>query len=93
MMDVARNDVAFSRHLRECLALLRDRTSDEAFRRMSAEVLDGRRSLREAFASPTFQGVVEPLANRFAAQYEEMDDEEREQLARDGQRQMDRRRQ
>lgn len=88
MLDVAQGDPALSRHLRNSLELLRDRTDDQDFRRLADDVLAGRRGLRDVASAPAFARVLNPEVERFAQRYEELSDAEREALARQGEEQL-----
>lgn len=87
MIDVAGGDPALSRHLRNCLKVLRDRTDDPEFRELADDIMAGRRGLRDAVASPAFAQAVNPQVERFAQRYEQLSDVERERLAAEGERQ------
>jgi hypothetical protein len=88
VLDVARGDAALSRHLRNCLEVLRRRTEDAEFRQLVDDVLAGRRGLREVALSPAFEQVLSPAVEQFAQRYEQLSDAEREQLAADGEQQL-----
>src|SRR5688500_14255711 len=88
MLDVAAGDPALSRHLRNSLTLLRDRSDDPEFRRLADEVLTGRRGLRDVATSPVFAQALNPQVERFAQRYEELSDEERAALAAQGAEQL-----
>lgn len=87
MLDVAGSDPALSRHLRNCLKVLRDRTDNPEFRELADDILAGRRSLREAVTSPVFARTLNPQVEQFAQRYEQLSAEERERLAAEGERQ------
>ena len=88
VLDVAQGDPALSRHLRNSLKLLRDRTEDRDFQRLADDVLAGRLSLREVATSPSFARVLNPEVERFAERYEALTDEERAELAAQGEQQL-----
>lgn len=87
-LDVAHGDRVIARHLTESLRLLRARSEDEGFRRLVDDVLAGRRSLREVYATPEFAAGINPGVEEFARRYEKLDRDERERLAEEGQRQL-----
>lgn len=87
MLDVAGGDPALSRHLRNCLKVLRDRTDNPQFRELADDIMAGRRSLRQAFTSPAFAQALNPQVAQFAQRYEQLSTDERERLAAEGQRQ------
>ncbi|HEY0700929.1 MAG TPA: hypothetical protein VGD43_24360 [Micromonospora sp.] len=87
MLDVAQGDPALSRHLRNSLQLLRDRSDDEDFRRLADDVLAGRRGLRDVATAPEFSRVLNPQVERFAERWEELSDAERAALAAQGEQQ------
>ncbi|TDD68699.1 hypothetical protein [Actinomadura rubrisoli] len=80
MMDVARGDENASRRVRGNLELLRDNSGDPEFRRLVQEVLDGRRSLREATHVPAFAAGMTPHIDRFNEKWEEVMGEDQEVL-------------
>src|SRR5262245_14783842 len=90
MLDVARGDQGLSRHLRESLRVLRDRAEDAAFRRQLDDVLSGRLSLREAALTGTFERGLTPHFDRGMRWWEELPEQERARLAREGQAALDR---
>jgi hypothetical protein len=90
LLDVARGDAARSHVLRESLKILRERSADPAFGKLVDDVLAGRRGLREAVASPLFNQALTPGVQEAASRYQEMSEEEREHLAAEGERQLDR---
>lgn len=87
IIDVAGGDPALSRHLRNCLTVLRDRTENPEFRKLADDILAGRQGLRQAFTSPAFAQALNPHVEQFAQRYEQLSANEREQLATEGQRQ------
>ncbi len=86
MLDVARGDPAVSRHLRDCLRLLRERSDDPSFQRLVDDVLRGRRGLREVCRSPEFAAVLDGRVAQFAPRLDELSDDERARLAERGNR-------
>lgn len=87
MLDVAAGDPVLSRHLRNCLTVLRDRTDNPEFRELADDILAGRRSLREAAGSPVFAQALNPQVEQFAQRYEQLGAIEREGLAAEGEQQ------
>lgn len=90
LLDIARGDGARSHVLRESLKILRDRSSDPEFGKLVDDVLAGRRGLREAAASPLFSQALTPGVQEAAQRYKEMSEEERERLAVEGERRLER---
>ncbi|MFY1688379.1 hypothetical protein [Plantactinospora sp. WMMB782] len=86
MLDVAGGDPALSRHLRDSLKVLGERTDDPEFRRLVADVLAGRRGLREAAGSPVFAAAVDARVDQFIERWAEIPEEERAELAAQGER-------
>ncbi len=84
MLDIARGDPALSRHLRNSLKLLSERSDSPQFRRLIDDVLAGRQGLREIAGSPVFAQALNPQVERFAERYEALSDEERAALAAEG---------
>lgn len=89
MLDIARGDVALSKHLRNSLKLLKDKTDDPEFRRLVDDISSGRRSLREAASSDAFSRVLDPLVQRGAEEYRQLSEQERDELARIGEQQFE----
>ncbi|MWA06627.1 hypothetical protein F8568_041035 [Actinomadura sp. LD22] len=71
MMDIARGDVEASHRVRRNLELLQENARDPEFRRLIQEVLDGRRSLREAAGTPLFGSGMAPHLDAFAEKWDE----------------------
>jgi hypothetical protein len=90
LLDIARGDAARSKVLRESLKILRDRSNDPAFGKLVDDVLAGRRGLRDAVASPLFNQALTPGVQEAAQRYQEMPEEERQRLAAEGERRLDR---
>ena len=88
MIDVARGDPAVSRRLRKALETLRNSTDNEEFRRLVDDTLAGRSGLRDISRSPAFAQVLDPLVERFAAQYEALSEDERQAMAEQGEQQL-----
>lgn len=87
MLDVAGGDPALSRHLHNCLKMLRDRTDNPEFRELADGIMAGRCSLRQACTSPAFAQALNPQVAQFAQRYEQLSADERERLSAEGQRQ------
>lgn len=84
MMDVARGDRAVSRHLRDSLKLLRDKSEDQDFRRQIDDILAGRMSLREAASTGTFErGIAAPFEAGMQ-RFQELSEEEKDRMAAQG---------
>jgi hypothetical protein len=92
-LDVARGDVALSRHLKNSLEVLKDKVDDPEFGRMVDDITAGRRSLRDMVRSPVFARALDPLVEQGAETYRNLSDEERETLARQGEAQFEQLRQ
>ncbi|GAB3543787.1 hypothetical protein J2S53_000586 [Actinopolyspora lacussalsi] len=88
MMDVSRGDVGLSRHLRNSLRIIRDKTDDEEFRKLADDVIAGKRGLREASQSASFSRVLDYQVEKASTEMAEMSDEEREELALSGEQQL-----
>ena len=86
-LDVARGDVALSRHLKNSLGVLRDKVDDPGFKRLVDEVLSGRRGLRDVITSDVFAAGLDPLVRKGAQDYEKLSEEERAELAATGEAQ------
>lgn len=88
MMDVARGDVGLSRHLKNSLLVIRDKTDDEEFKKLADDVIAGKQSLREASQSDSFSRVLDSQVEKASTEIASMSDEEREELARTGDQQL-----
>ncbi|MGJ7905883.1 hypothetical protein ACOQFL_05330 [Actinopolyspora sp. H202] len=88
MMDASRGDVGLSRHLRNSLRIIRDKTDDEEFRKLADDVIAGKRGLREASQSASFSRVLDYQVEKASTEMAEMSDEEREELALSGEQQL-----
>lgn len=89
MMDVACGDVGLSRHLKNSLRVIRDKTGDEDFKKLADDIIAGKQSLREASQSDVFSRVLDPQVEAASTELASMSDEEREELARTGEKQLD----
>lgn len=87
MLDIARGDAARSKFLRSSLTKLRDASGDEQFRSLVDDILAGRKSLREAATSEVFNRGIAEKVEEGARRYQELSDEEKEELAAQGERQ------
>lgn len=87
-LDVARGDVALSRHLRNSLEVLKDKVEDPEFRRMVDDITSGRRSLRDMVRSPVFARALDPLVEQGAQTYRDLSDQERDELRKQGEAQL-----
>lgn len=67
ILDIARGDKAISEHLRRSLALLRERSDNEDFRRLADDILAGRAHLRDVFTSPAFAAGLNPQVGALRA--------------------------
>jgi hypothetical protein len=88
-MAVAHGDPALARHLRKSLESLRDRSTDDDFRGLVDNVLNGRANLRDVYFTPAFAAGINPGAEQFAQRFDELSREEQEELAAQGRRQLD----
>ncbi|PRW62497.1 hypothetical protein [Actinopolyspora mortivallis] len=86
-LDVARGDRALSEHLKNSLRLLRGKTDDTEFRTMVDDILAGRSSLREAVSAPAFDRVLSPFVSQAAEKFENLSEQEWQQLEETGERQ------
>ncbi len=84
MMDIARGDKAVSRHLRDSLKLIRDKSDDPYFKSMVDDILAGRQSLREAAFSSTFERGLSPMFEAGLQKFEELSEEETQRMAQEG---------
>lgn len=88
-LDIARGDKALSKHLKNSLDVLKNKADDPEFSALVDEIKSGRRSLRDTFTSPVFSRVLDPLVGQAAEHYENLSEEEREELARTGEQQFE----
>lgn len=88
-LDIAHGDIALSKHLRNSLNLLRDKTDDPEFKNLVYDITAGRKSVRDIAASPTFSRVLDPLVGQAVEQYRSMSEQEREELAEAGKQQFE----
>lgn len=88
MLDVARGDKVISQHLRRSLSLLRERSDNEDFKRLTDDVLAGRANLRDVFATPAFAAGLDPFVERFAERYDQLSEDERAEMAEQGRAQI-----
>jgi hypothetical protein len=91
-MAVAHGDPALARHLRQSLELLRDRSDNQDFRRAVDDVLHGRADLRDVCITPAFTAGINPRVEEFARRYDELSPEQRREMAEQGRRALDARR-
>lgn len=71
MMDIARGDATASRQIRRNLEILQEHSKNPEFRSLIQEVLDGRRSLREAAGSGLFTSEITPYMQTFTRKWED----------------------
>lgn len=83
-LDVARGDRGVSRQLSASLRSLRESSDDPQLRRVLDDVLSGHRSLREASSDPTLVRALDSGVQSFAEQWGQLSDDERAELARQG---------
>lgn len=88
MLDVAHGDPADNHLLRQALTQLSEVSDDPEFQALVGDVLAGRASLRDVAFSEVMGRVIGPLAEQGAAQYDALSDEERRQLAEQGEQQL-----
>ena len=88
-LDIARGDVALSKHLKNSLNVLRSKIDDPEFKRLVDDITSGRKSLRDTVTSPVFARALDPLVHQAAEHYRNLSDEEREELARTGEQQFE----
>ncbi|GAB2659350.1 hypothetical protein GCM10027271_17550 [Saccharopolyspora gloriosae] len=86
-LDVARGDVALSKHLKNSLGVLRDKVDDPNFKRLVDDVLAGKQGLRDAFTSDAFSAALDPLVRKGAEDYDKLSEQERSELAKTGEQQ------
>lgn len=88
MLDVARGDPARSEFLRAALRRLQEASGDDRFRTLVDDILSGHVSLREAATGDVFDREVRPLVDEGARRYQELSDDEREELAAQGEHEL-----
>lgn len=88
-LDIARGDVALSRHLKNSLSVLRSKIDDPEFTSLVDDITSGRKSLRDTVNSPVFSRALDPLVGQAAEHYRNLSEEEREELARTGEQQFE----
>jgi hypothetical protein len=84
MLDVAHGDPARSAFLRAALRRLRENSRDERFRALVDDILAGRSSLRAAATSDVFNRSVATWVDEGARRYQELSEDERDELAARG---------
>ncbi|MPY77900.1 MAG: hypothetical protein GEV04_05275 [Actinophytocola sp.] len=89
-LDIARGDVALSKHLKNSLNVLKDKVEDPDFARLVDDITAGRRSLRDMIDTPVFSRALDPLVEQGAETYRNLSEEERAELARQGEEQFER---
>ncbi|WP_127784374.1 hypothetical protein [Rhodococcus sp. X156] len=87
LLDVAGGDPVLSRQLTDSLRTLSQRSDDRDFSRLVEDVLAGRRTLREAHTDPAYARVMNVHVRAFAQRWEALTDEEKAELAAEGERQ------
>lgn len=88
-LDIARGDVALSKHLKNSLGVLKDKVEDPEFKRLVDDITSGRRSLRDMIDTPVFARALDPLVEQGAEIYRNLSEKEREDLARQGEEQFE----
>lgn len=83
------DDPAMALQLRKSLRNLSDATPDPSFKKLVADVLSGRTSLRDVVDSTTFSNVVNPLVIGAVTDLSQLSAEEKESLAAHGQRRIE----
>lgn len=89
MLDIAHGDAALSKHLRNSLNVLRGKVDDPEFKKMVDDVMSGKVSLRDVASSSVFSRALDPYAQQAAEKFENMTEEECEELARAGEAQFE----
>jgi hypothetical protein len=84
MLDVAHGDPARSAFLRAALRRLRESSRDERFQALVDDILAGRSSLRAAATSDVFNRSIAAWVDEGARRYQELPEEERDELAARG---------
>jgi len=84
MLDVAHGDPARSAFLRAALRRLRESSRDERFRALVDDILAGRSSLRAAATSDVFNRNIAARVDEGARRYQDMSEDERDELAAQG---------
>ncbi|WP_072752902.1 hypothetical protein [Rhodococcus maanshanensis] len=88
VIDLAGGDPGVSRHLRDVLQKLSERSHDREFKELVEDVLSGRRGLRDVASSPVFARELDPLVAAGARKFTELSEEQRADLAAEGDRQL-----
>lgn len=88
-LDIARGDVALSKHLKNSLNLLRNKVDDPEFKSLVDDITSVRKSLRDTFNSSVFSRVLDPLVGQAVERYRDLSEQEREELARTGEQQFE----
>jgi len=78
------DDPAAARQLRRSLSILADEYAGQPLGRQIAEVLAGRRTMRDLADDPEFASMAHGGMRSFAEQWEAMTPEERSRLVREG---------
>ncbi|RJQ77594.1 hypothetical protein D5S17_14265 [Pseudonocardiaceae bacterium YIM PH 21723] len=81
-------DAARLANRQKLISLLAERSPDPAARQLFSDVAAGRISLRDAAKTNAFNSAVSAGVSQFAAQWRGKSEQEREQLARRGERQL-----
>ena len=90
LLDVARGDVDLSRQLSRSLRAAREATQDRGLRAVLDDVVSGRQGLRDATADPSFRRAAEAGAEVFLERWRAMNQDDRDELVRQGQQDLDR---
>ncbi|PTR22919.1 hypothetical protein C8K36_110102 [Rhodococcus sp. OK519] len=89
LLPAHENDPAMALQLRKSLQTLADAAPDPSFKKMVADVLSGRTSLRDVVDSATFSSVVNPLVTGAVTELSQLSAKEKEALAAQGQRRIE----
>ncbi len=91
--DVAQGDPGASRQLRKSLLAIKSATTDSDVRRQIDDVLSGKASMRSFGTSETFARIVDSIPQHQLDRTLAMPEDERQRLAVQGERELDRLRQ
>lgn len=86
LLDVARGNKARSEFLKAALKKVRDSSEDDEFRREVDAILSGKKGLRQAATNEVFNRGISSMVTRGVQQYNELDEQQREELSDQGER-------
>lgn len=86
LLDAARGSKARSEFLKAALKKVRDSSGDDDFRREVDAILSGKKGLRQAATNEVFNRGISSMVTRGIEQYNELDEQQREELSEQGER-------